>query len=1012
MFKRTLDTASTRIHGFVEWWKSDHHLTLRRVLEDEQAALKGQKLPSDGGGPQSSVKDDKAFYRQLNDEDRWALCLSGGGIRSASFALGVLQALARYQAAPRARVGRPLPEPPESERLLTQFDYLSTVSGGGYIGSWLSAWLKRNDNEENGPRRDVVADLGETTTEIVRVNALRHLRQYSSYLAPRIGLFSPDLWADAVIYVRNVLLNWLVILPSLLLISMLFRGGYHWIDQGIYAASQATGWGLCLLGIFLIGVSLTYTTANRPSSNIANGSTLNFLLCDLLPMSSGAMLLGVGLTNVGVTAYIGSQEWDYVWLCQHWRWLTYEMGAGCGLYFLTWAAAHIFDWYRREYRHYKRPYNPRTSGSPGKDCFTYTLSGAAFAATLLLGVWLASTQLPAETGTSGDGFRWHDMLRAALLLPWIVWARLTAEFVFVSLSNSIANSDLDREWLARADGYYDAVSIGWVIAIALTEFLPGLLRDYEANPAHYQYLHLLIGSGGVLATLLSLFLGSSSKTKVPELMVRAKRYLTLDTLAAVAAYLAGAIIMVFLSELVLWWFATEHSCAATECGPPAVPFWFWIGTFSGLVVFWLAANLLININRFSLHAMYRNRLTRAFLGASNYWDQEPSDEDEGGNEEGGTASDEGAENEFTDFDPEDNFPMRALWFTASQAKLGPIAPAGIRWRPFHVINTTLNLASTRHLDWQQRKAASFTISPLHCGYGSEQLSDGGAFQRTEQYGDRNGGISLGTAMATSGAAVNPNMGYHTSPGVALLMTMFNVRLGWWLGNPNVSGHAYRYAGPRFAFLPLAQEAFGQTSERRKNILLSDGGHFENLGLYEMVRRRCRVIVVSDAGCDPDFTFEDLGNAIRKIYVDFGIEIKFRGLEKLKKRPDDLHTPLPGCRQWAVADIRYRRADGSRNDGLLLYIKAGICGKEAIDVLQYAFTHRKFPHETTLDQFFTESQFESYRRLGCEIMGAALKEADEKHLATLRPARDDAPNEADKRIDLHRIIDILKMTMQD
>ena len=114
---------------------------------------------------------------------------------------------------------------------------------------------------------------------------------------------------------------------------------------------------------------------------------------------------------------------------------------------------------------------------------------------------------------------------------------------------------------------------------------------------------------------------------------------------------------------------------------------------------------------------------------------------------------------------------------------------------FHVVNIALNIVSTKRLAWQERKAESFTVSPLHCG---SRLS---GVPRSEEYGDgprhkpktdfkaskREFGISLGTAMAISGAAVSPNMGYHSSPSIALLLTLFNVRLGWWLGNPGKAG---------------------------------------------------------------------------------------------------------------------------------------------------------------------------------------------------------------------------------
>ena len=178
------------------------------------------------------------------------------------------------------------------------------------------------------------------------------------------------------------------------------------------------------------------------------------------------------------------------------------------------------------------------------------------------------------------------------------------------------------------------------------------------------------------------------------------------------------------------------------------------------------------------------------------------------------------------------------------------------------------------------------------------------------------------------------------------------------------------------------EMFGLTSETERWVYLSDGGHFENLGVYEMVRRRCRVIVVSDASCDPGYKFDDLGNALRKIWIDLGVRIEMNGLDRLKKRFKGRPTPAAQEPYWAVGRIRYNAADDGGADGLLLYLKSGLHGTEPMDVLSYALTHPTFPHETTTNQFFTKSQFESYRMLGFEIASRALKSG---HCFPLVPA---------------------------
>jgi hypothetical protein len=240
------------------------------------------------------------------------------------------------------------------------------------------------------------------------------------------------------------------------------------------------------------------------------------------------------------------------------------------------------------------------------------------------------------------------------------------------------------------------------------------------------------------------------------------------------------------------------------------------------------------------------------------------------------------------------------------------------------------------------------------------------FRATRDYAQD---LSLGTAMAISGAAASPSMGYHSSPALAFLLALFNVRLGWWLGNPECE-RTYRTESPKLGAWWLAQEMLGLTTDDKPYIYLSDGGHFENLGLYEMVRRRCRHVVLSDAGCDPNFEFEDLGNAVRKIRIDLGIEIEFAQLRLLKKRGE----AVPDSPYIAMGVIKYPEIDpatGRNYLGHILYLKPGVHQVEPADVGSYAAQCETFPHESTSDQWFSESQFESYRALGKHIMEATI-----------------------------------------
>jgi hypothetical protein len=347
----------------------------------------------------------------------------------------------------------------------------------------------------------------------------------------------------------------------------------------------------------------------------------------------------------------------------------------------------------------------------------------------------------------------------------------------------------------------------------------------------------------------------------------------------------------------------------------------------------------IDPNRFSLHAVYRDRIIRAYLGASNK-QRDP--------------------NPFTGFDQQDNIRMHALWI---EEKFGR--------RLLPVVNIALNLVGGSKLAWQERKAESFTASPLHCG--SFELG----YRKTnaplgQRYGGEHG-ISLGTATTISGAAASPNMGYHSSPLVTFILTLFNVRLGAWLGNPGKPGDATFHLGyPNFSVGPIIAEGFGLTNDTSPYVYLSDGGHFENLGLYEMVLRRCHYIVVSDAGEDPECSFADLGEAVRKIRIDFGIPIEFGEMGIYpRSQIDALKKPGHNC---AIGCIRYSAVDGpTAPDGIIVYIKPACYGNEPRDIYEYFKRSETFPHESTADQFFSESQFESYRMLGAYTMNQLCSE---------------------------------------
>jgi hypothetical protein len=216
-----------------------------------------------------------------------------------------------------------------------------------------------------------------------------------------------------------------------------------------------------------------------------------------------------------------------------------------------------------------------------------------------------------------------------------------------------------------------------------------------------------------------------------------------------------------------------------------------------LLAFGLIMSWFVPVNRFSLNGMYRMRLIRTFLGASRR-DRHP--------------------NGFTGFDMHDDVCVHHLRDV----------------RPLHVINTTLNAVSSTHVGRHEKQSQPFTFSPLHVGnhelgyrHATEFGSDGGA---------KGTGISLGMALAVSGAAASPAMGMYSTKSRAFLLTLANARLGLWFGNPQDEA-TWQSSEPPLGVGPILRELLGLTTDKNPFVYLSDGGHYENLGLWEMVARR-------------------------------------------------------------------------------------------------------------------------------------------------------------------------------
>lgn len=375
-----------------------------------------------------------------------------------------------------------------------------------------------------------------------------------------------------------------------------------------------------------------------------------------------------------------------------------------------------------------------------------------------------------------------------------------------------------------------------------------------------------------------------------------------------------------------------------------IPLWL-----AGIPVLSLVTGLLVNLNYVSLHRMYRDRLMELFL-------------------------------------PDEKTVRKCTWQPASEAnskKLHEFHISDDEQKkfpgPYHIINTNLIQVDAEGAKYRGRGGDSFILTPLYCG------SNATGWRCTEQF---NGGtMTLATAMAVSGAAVNPHAGVSgrgptRNRLVSFLMSFLNIRLGYWARNPRST--RMMWIKPNYFYPGVWKGLLGMGfDEKSICIELSDGGHFENLAVYELIRRRVKTVIVTDGGADPEFNFSDLANLVERVRVDFGVEIDFAGFNA----PMCDLLPGSGCaiseykkkydlakRGYAIGKIRYPQTqEHEALEGTIYYIKTTLTGGLPEDIYGYKSAHKDFPDETTADQFFDEAQFEAYRELGYQITKKMLAE---------------------------------------
>jgi hypothetical protein len=878
------------------------------------------------------------------------LAFSGGGIRSATINLGILQALAEH-------------------KLVRKFDYLSTVSGGGYVGSWLAGLAHRfppkTDPPEFAPIEASLIPGKYETGKPAEPYFLKWLRLYSNYLTPRKGLFSGDTWAAVATWLRNVILNQLVLaflflavflLPHALVLFQLDSLAPHPIRT--FAAGVAILFGASL------AMAGNVVTRSPPAEILQTlWKRIQLTVMVMLPLLAASFLLNSSLW-----------WWTELRTSNPWWWVA----GGAVYYFLVWTIAVLSH----------RQKSPLTN--------VLALALSSLVAGAVGGLLLKEYSDLVALFAFCDGNAWLvAIFGTAAVLGLLL---LTAVLHLGLLGRGCM--DVVREWWARLGGFLMLAALGWLVLASMAAFGPLLMR------VAFGRVHLRKGISALVAWMLSNWAGLAAAkspktgrsiksqqaqkdalenphwtTKLGGLLKSPK---LLDVVARVAPYIFAVGLFLLLatavqigtgmvfdpgSTTVLWDF---HHNGDVLCCTPAAPDstspldWdticstYWVVLSAGSWWYLFLATMVsaglslllswrVDVNDFSMHHFYRNRLVRCYLGASNP---------------------ERFPQPFTGFDPKDDFALEEL--------------TGDYPGPYPLINAALNITSGEELGFDKRRAKSFVFAPLYSGYDFDAKPSGDSiFARENAYSPaycltREGrseasaskfgvpnGITVGTAMAISGAAASPNMGYHTSAVTALFMTLFDVRLGWWMANP-YKADKWPTPGPALGLGYLFSELVAQSDQKKSYVYLSDGGHFENLGVYELLKRRCRVIVACDADCDFHYHFEDLLALIEKARADFGIHIVIN-FEQIKPGPGSNRNNV----NYAVGTIHYS-PDDPKDCGTLIYIKAGLpletdasrkTGELPADVWHYSEQNPSFPHQSTGDQWFDEVQFESYRALG-------------------------------------------------
>lgn len=917
-----------RIEGIWDYMKWPRTFPL--VLSNELRQVRLLRLRR--RHPHPRLQKRRVLSHIADEAELVGLAFSGGGIRSATFNLGVLQGLAELKFGGRS--------------LLAHFDYLSTVSGGGYIGTWLGGWIKRKSFDAVNR---ALAPSSSPGPDEQAVQPISFLRKYSNYLTPKLGFFSADSWTLSGVYLRNVTLNLAILISGfaaiLLLPRLLAWDVVHGFPQTpvtplLFWLAPVLAMLLLAFSLVMIALNLRVATLHDPPGGepyppYSQNSKIQYLA--VIPLLLSAYFFCKWFWVAGADSGLEELDFSRPWI------IVFTS------FFLAMLALLWFGGYRQcflERRQNARLLNTRFTAG------LFSIAGlcSIVGVVLMRGFFAVLQWLGALPNGQGP---WHLLICGPVLLLSVFSLVMILQIGLMGLDFP----DSGREWLSRLRAWTNIYSLVWIALMGTAIYGPLVVAWLVKVPG--KAAASAVTTTWVLTTLGGVLAGKNSSTGVKE--DGTPKSSKLDILAKIGpvVFIVGFLLMLtFLLNLLV-----SHTQLGGDWGSlfdkvyfnhwkylfnaPMLPngdTWFLssiIPLLGLLAVVTLVLSWRVDINEFSMHHFYKNRLARCYLGASRCDGRKP--------------------NPFTGFDEDDDF------------RLSELTPSSGYDGPYPIVNATLNLTTGDQLAWQERKAASFVFTPCYSGFelwkNSDHLSPKlpspdtkpFGFRRTENYAYPGRGVHAGTVTAISGAAVSPNHGYHTSTAVAFLLTVFNVRMGWWMGNPRSDKKSSK-SSPTFGLTYLIKELLGLTDSRAGFVSLSDGGHFENLAIYELVRRRCKFIVACDAEQDPAFSFSGLGNAVRKCRTDFGVDIDIQPRRIARSR--ETKRSVTHC---VVGTIHY--PDSS--DGALVYIKSSLVGDEPEDVLQYAAAHAEFPHQTTGDQWFDESQFESYRTLGYHIAEATF-----------------------------------------